>query len=561
MQTDSGGRFMKTVMTQEHEPVPGQHQELLTHAVEQWAGRLGTAELDPVILASHQALWANLETRDFSEEEFEEIRTAEAVLLASLGTKVRRDGRPYPVHSLEVALIVSEEMQGNARSVTKALLHDTVEDSKGMVTKEDLERLFGKRIASSVDALSKAKSSSLRDMPLRTQYKLLERVSKDPEDIAVKIADRLHFFRTVLHPVTGHSLFRLGSLAEKSRETMDLYVPLAVSLGFHYAEQELASQAIRYLAANEGISDLALPHTDDEYAQFLSPYQEFLDTLKQSGWAGERSKARPPRLDDAFKAVSGRISDIPQAEVPVIIALVVSAFGPEGNGRTIDPWTGSVGAIATEMRRRDLIGDLTLDLIHEQLVQGERAVRVTERGRNGIPARILFIRPEDDQARYATVFDTEPETDPAQPAALRKVMNLKTTFECMLSPSMATTIDDMAYCLRAGGTLGVSVEKRKNTARAERMSPWECLRTQPGLMYCTQRRGGTGSPKRSAALSFRGILRYFAILGIRSKRMSGYGLPAVAVNSARTGWIMPGCLPPNVKSDSSLKSQCRLRTS
>jgi len=110
----------------------------------------------------------------------------------------RRSGEPYIMHPLAVAQIVCEEMGLGSTSICASLLHDVVEDTD--YTVEDIEKLFGSKIAQIVNGLTKisgglfAEAASTQAENMR---KLLITMSDDIRVILIKIADRLHNMRTL----------------------------------------------------------------------------------------------------------------------------------------------------------------------------------------------------------------------------------------------------------------------------------------------------------------------------------------------------------------------------
>ena len=110
----------------------------------------------------------------------------------------RRSGEPYILHPIEVARIVSQEIGLGSTSICAALLHDVVEDTD--YTVEDIENLFGNKIASIVEGLTKISGGIVADhISLQTENfrKLLLTMSEDIRVIIIKIADRLHNMRTL----------------------------------------------------------------------------------------------------------------------------------------------------------------------------------------------------------------------------------------------------------------------------------------------------------------------------------------------------------------------------
>ena len=151
----------------------------------------------------------------------------------------RRSGEPYLLHPIAVAKIVIEEIGLGVKSVVAALLHDVVEDTE--YTVEDMERIFGPKIASMVDGLTKMSGVFNADTSEQAEYfrKVLLTLSDDVRVILIKIADRLHNMRT------------LGSMPMNKQikitgETIYLFAPLAYRLGLYSIKSELEDLCMKY---------------------------------------------------------------------------------------------------------------------------------------------------------------------------------------------------------------------------------------------------------------------------------------------------------------------------
>lgn len=152
----------------------------------------------------------------------------------------RRSGEPYILHPIAVARIVCREIGLGSTSICSALLHDVVEDTD--YTVEDIQVLFGEKIAQIVDGLTKISSGMFGDQvssQAENFRKLLLTMSEDIRVILVKIADRLHNMRT------------LGSMAPAKQykiagETMYIYAPLAHRLGLFAIKTELEELSFKY---------------------------------------------------------------------------------------------------------------------------------------------------------------------------------------------------------------------------------------------------------------------------------------------------------------------------
>jgi guanosine-3',5'-bis(diphosphate) 3'-pyrophosphohydrolase len=152
----------------------------------------------------------------------------------------RKSGELYILHPLSVARIVSMEMGLGTKSIICALLHDVVEDTD--YTLEEIERIFGSKIASIIDGLTKI--SGVFDNNTSRQVENFRRIlltlADDIRVILIKIADRLHNMRT-LSSLPLHKQMKIAS------ETIYLFAPLAHRLGLYSIKTELEDLSLKYL--------------------------------------------------------------------------------------------------------------------------------------------------------------------------------------------------------------------------------------------------------------------------------------------------------------------------
>ena len=149
----------------------------------------------------------------------------------------RRSGEPYIMHPIAVAKIVCNEIGLGSTSICSALLHDVVEDTD--YTVEDIENIFGPKIAQIVDGLTKISGGIFGDRAsaqAENFKKLLLTMSDDIRVILIKIADRLHNMRT-LGSMLPNKQFKIAG------ETLYIYAPLANRLGLYKIKTELESAA------------------------------------------------------------------------------------------------------------------------------------------------------------------------------------------------------------------------------------------------------------------------------------------------------------------------------
>ena len=174
-----------------------------------------------------------------NDEDWEFIKRAFFLAKEAHGGVRRRSGEPYLLHPIAVAKIVVDEIGLGVKSVVAALLHDVVEDTE--YTVEDMERIFGPKIAKMVDGLTKMSGVFNADTSEQAEYfrKVLLTLSDDVRVILIKIADRLHNMRTLGSMPTNKQIKITG-------ETLYLFAPLAYRLGLYTIKSELEDLCMKY---------------------------------------------------------------------------------------------------------------------------------------------------------------------------------------------------------------------------------------------------------------------------------------------------------------------------
>ena len=243
----------------------------------------------------------------------------------------RRSGEPYILHPLAVARIVLNEIGLGSTSICSALLHDVVEDTD--YTVEDIENIFGFKIAQIVDGLTKISGGVFGEKASEQAEnfrKLLLTMSDDIRVILIKIADRLHNMRT------------LGSMPPAKQykiagETEYIYAPLAHRLGLFRIKTELENLSFKY----------DHPETYHEIEQKLEGekkslnkfYNEFSEPinekLKSQGYEFEL-KERIKSVYSIWNKMSTR--NIPFEEVYDILALRIIFESREGMDEKVQCW-------------------------------------------------------------------------------------------------------------------------------------------------------------------------------------------------------------------------------
>ncbi|PWH81471.1 RelA/SpoT family protein [Algibacter marinivivus] len=178
-----------------------------------------------------------------SKEDKKLIRSAFEIALDGHKDQRRKSGEAYIFHPLAVAKIVAQEIGLDATSIASALLHDVVEDSPDYEIK-DIEKKFGKTIATIVDGLTKISSlSKEKDMDVSLQAenfrKMLLTLNDDVRVIIIKIADRLHNMQTM-------DSMRPDKQVKIASETLYIYAPLAHRIGLYNIKTELEDLGLKY---------------------------------------------------------------------------------------------------------------------------------------------------------------------------------------------------------------------------------------------------------------------------------------------------------------------------
>lgn len=228
----------------------------------------------------------------------------------------RHSGEDYVLHCVEVAKILVG-LRLDTTTVVSGLVHDVIEDTA--YTIDDIEREFGKEVASIVDGLTKIEhlpAHSPRDRQVENYRKLLLSIAKDARVIIIKLADRLHNMRT------------LDALPEEKRrriaqETRDLYAPLAHRFGMARVRWELEDLAFKYLEPDEykKLAKLVAQRRVERDNLIARMREPLVEELTRAGIKDVDVTGRPKHLWSIFKKMQTR--DKPYDEIYDLLAIRV----------------------------------------------------------------------------------------------------------------------------------------------------------------------------------------------------------------------------------------------
>lgn len=172
--------------------------------------------------------------------DFDRINKAIEMATKAHANQKRKSGEPYAIHPLEVAIMLAE-MEMDEATIIAGLLHDVAEDTE--ITLEMIKNEFGQEIADLVDGVTKLGRipyTSKEEIQAENMRKMFLSMAKDIRVIIIKLNDRLHNMRTLEYISREKQIY-------KSKETLEIYAPLAHRLGIIKIKWELEDLCLRYL--------------------------------------------------------------------------------------------------------------------------------------------------------------------------------------------------------------------------------------------------------------------------------------------------------------------------
>ena len=225
-----------------------------------------------------------------TKEDKKEIRKAFNFAVKGHENIRRKSGEPYILHPIAVANICAKEIGLGTTSIICALLHDIVEDTD--YTIEDIEKLFGKKIATIISGLTKISDVFDQKVSLQAENfrKMLLTLSDDVRVILIKLADRLHNMRT-LDAMSKQQKLKIAS------ETLYLYAPLAHRLGLYPIKTELEDLGLKFTKPEiyKAIS-LKLNETKLSRNKYINKFSQPIKTVLKKEGIKTTIKGRPKSI-------------------------------------------------------------------------------------------------------------------------------------------------------------------------------------------------------------------------------------------------------------------------
>ena len=254
-----------------------------------------------LIRQSYAQLEAAAEKRCANQQELDVVQKAFDFANEAHKNVRRRSGGPYIIHPIEVAKIVVSDIGLGYKSIAAALLHDVVEDTD--YTVDDIRKLFGDKIASLVDGLTKIKNvldnedrskklgdANAKSLQAENFKRILLTLNDDVRVVLIKLADRLHNCRTIEY-MPEYKRDKILS------ETMFIFIPLAHRLGLYEIKSEMENIWLKYKEPDaykeiSGLINTNLSGRGKQIDDFITPIDE---ALKKAGFNFEiRKRVKTP---------------------------------------------------------------------------------------------------------------------------------------------------------------------------------------------------------------------------------------------------------------------------
>ena len=215
-------------------------------------------------MISIEQILEELKKHNISEEKIKEVENSYLLAKEIHKNQFRQSGEPYIIHPLHVANNLLEMEVYDPDTISAALLHDTIEDAEEDFTKEDVAELINPEVAELVDGVTKMRRmnfSTKTAQSLANTRKIINGLTKDVRIILIKLADRLHNMRTLQYKTPQKQ-------KENAIETMQLFVPLSLTIGAYQIKNKL--------------EDLSLQYIEPDIFKKITEEKEYLQTQREA---------------------------------------------------------------------------------------------------------------------------------------------------------------------------------------------------------------------------------------------------------------------------------------
>ena len=236
-----------------------------------------------------------------NKNELKKIQKAYSLAFYAHEGQKRRDGSEYITHPLSVSTILLD-LKMDPDSICASLMHDVLEDSD--INKNYIKKLFGKDVSEIVDGVSKLTKLDIANRSERDAnnlQKMMLAISKDVRVVLVKICDRLHNMRTIAHLPRSKQI-------QKSKETIELYGPLALRIGMQDIRAELEDLAFRCIhPLRASMLDNAISKSSGGRKRIVSKIRKELKRkLKSNGILDVAVKGREKNVYSIYKKIKSK---------------------------------------------------------------------------------------------------------------------------------------------------------------------------------------------------------------------------------------------------------------
>ncbi|MFA6403152.1 MAG: RelA/SpoT family protein [Salinivirgaceae bacterium] len=304
----------------------------------------------------------------FELHEIEQINKAFQLNWNYSESKTSTLGEPYIMHSLRVALIISQEIRLGKNTVIASLLHSLYYDD--LLNEKEIEKTFGNDVVNLLNGLNKISSLYTEKLSLNSEnfIALLLTISSDVRVILLKLADRLDNIRKI-------KKFDPEKQAKIAQETRLLYAPIAHRLGLYHIKTELEDISLRHIDSEAYFSIARkLKETKKEREKYIEKFSEPIkQILDEKGYRYE-IKGRPKSVNSIYDKLYKKDIDISEifdlfairiilSEIPVekekedcwnIYSLVTNIYSP--NPTRLRDWISTPRSSGYESLHTTVIG-------------------------------------------------------------------------------------------------------------------------------------------------------------------------------------------------------------